>query len=65
MAQEAQVLRTQSHIRYGITVENDVLVEFSSPVQLNQMTLDQAKAMVGQLQECIKMAEERIASKVN
>ena len=65
MAQEAQILRTQIHIKYGISAENDVLMEFSQPVQLNQMNLDQAKAMVGQLQECIKMAEERIASKVN
>ena len=65
MAQEVEVLRKQITIKYGISVENDVLMEFSQPIQLNQMTLDQAKAMVGQLQECIKMAEERIASKVN
>lgn len=62
MAQQGET--QQITIKYGISKDNLVMMEFSAPAQLNVMTVAQAKAMVTQLNEAIQLAEDRIAGRI-
>lgn len=46
-------------IGYVVSPENHVLMMFSMPMAANRMTVEQTRAMITQLQECIQMIEQR------
>lgn len=60
MAQQADQL--QVTINYGCT-ETHVLMQFSQPVTMNMMTIEQAEAMREQLGNAIKLLKDRMAGK--